>query len=143
MSDNTPYTIKFTEEHVDRIRRGEKAATIRYQPETVPSPNTRLDLVDENDSLFAKAFTEWTTRLPAKSVPSFQIRGHKSYRSVQDFLESMTTYWPDADLHRLSEFVIIAFEDIRVKTDHEEGPDWSPVGPPWGESGAEVITKPQ
>lgn len=108
--------LKFAEEHHEAILTGEKTATIRL-PEVGDSwgqyqVGRTLVLCDEDgDRLHSAPITDRGYN-DARSIAEHGIEGHRDYDDVDEFLEEMREYYPDANLTPETCFEIVYWGDV-------------------------------
>lgn len=102
-------TLKFAEEHIGPILRRQKTATIRHFPDGPSEFNigTRFHLADEEGDRFASAIVSDRGYNDAEWIVKAGVEGHRDYRAVEELLEQMRRYYPDAVLGPDSCFEII------------------------------------
>ncbi|MFC6720943.1 hypothetical protein ACFQGT_00150 [Natrialbaceae archaeon GCM10025810] len=91
-------TLKFADRHVQPILGRRKTATIRYDLEHTLRIGECVHLCDESGDRFASAIVSDTGYESAQWIADRGIDGHRSYRSVDELLAELETYYPDADL---------------------------------------------
>lgn len=90
-------TLAFAAEHIEPILKGKKTSTLRLDGPDI-SLGQRFQLVDEHGERFASATLndagwesiDWIVRLG--------VEGHRDYGSVEECIEHLSEYYPDADL---------------------------------------------
>ena len=106
------FGMTFAEEHVEDILAGEKTLTARFGPEWNP--------VSEGDGLKLWAYGEFIADALVQRVeemPAWEAytvvneqNGHRSYDSLEAFLEAMNGYYPDEEIGEETTIRLIHFE---------------------------------
>ena len=88
--------IRFYEGLVPDIRDGEKYQTIRYDWSDIPDDNSVLNAVStQKGDVFARIRIESTERMSVDECVDRDLEGHKDYSDKQEFLNDMSTYYPE------------------------------------------------
>lgn len=104
--------LKFATEHIQPIVRGKKTATIRLELDKGFPLGSTFQLCDENGHRFASATVSDRGYNDARSIVAHGVEGHCDYRDVDEFLEQMAEYYPDAELTPDTCFEIVYWEDL-------------------------------
>lgn len=108
METNTPH-LRFSPEHVDPIKNGDKYVTARYQLEREFHPGERFNLLDEDGDQFATTRVNWTGELTAVQFFENEFDGHRRYDRLGLFLDDLRGYYPNANLGPESMLTVIAW----------------------------------
>lgn len=105
--------LKFAEEHVEPILKGQKEATIRVADrDELPSIGDRVHLCDGDGECFATAIVDdrgWTT---VDMAARMDIDGHRSYRDAEELLDELERYYPDEGLGEQSQVELVYWGDL-------------------------------
>lgn len=115
-------TLKFANEFVEPILAGEKTATIRYgtSAEGLSAGNI-LQLLDEDGSPIGRARVITVAHLPAHGAREYvegDRVGHQSYASIDEFLEQLSAFYPDATFHPGTEVTLVEWSRFKPATEH-------------------------
>lgn len=118
-------TLKFANEFVEPILAGEKTATIRYgtSAEGLSAGNI-LELLDEDGSPIGRARVTTVAHLPAHGAREYvesERVGHRTYETVDEFLEQLSAFYPDASLEPGTEVTLVEWNRFKP------APEWAPV----------------
>lgn len=91
--------LRFTYQHVDPILDGEKTVTVRLDLERGIRCGDHLDLLDEDGETFGTGKVDRVGHMSAASFVEGEWDGHRSYRSIGQFLDELRDYYPDRDEH--------------------------------------------
>ena len=110
-SDTQPRpTLTFVDKHHARIRSGDKTATIRVDPSHPYNEDDRITLTGTDDEPIAEAVVTdrwWTT---ARMAAGMGVAGHRDYEGVEDLLEELREYYPDAEIDATTQVDVIQWE---------------------------------
>lgn len=111
----TRTTLKFADEHLEGLRVGAKTITVR-EPELYDEldPGDRLDLVDEDETQFGEATVSGVGRTPADVFVRKDYDGHRSYRSVGQFLDQLRSYFPEREWHPDADVAAVFLDRVTV-----------------------------
>jgi hypothetical protein len=105
-----PPTLTFVDKHHARIRSGDKTATIRVDPSHPYNEDDRITLTGTDDEPIAEAVVTdrwWTT---ARMAAGMGVAGHRDYEGVEDLLEELREYYPDAEIDATTQVDVIQWE---------------------------------
>lgn len=109
-------SIKFDEVYVEPILEGRKFVTIRHGFERELDIGEEVRLLEaESGDAFARAFIDMFASLSARRFvegPSWD--GHRSYDNLDELLEELRRFYPEADIGPLSELTVIRWRDLSL-----------------------------
>lgn len=87
--------LKFGHELIDAVDDNQKTETVRYglEAERKPTPGDKLVLLDEDGERFGTASVSLVSTLSAGAYARIQVPNR--YRTVDELLEALRTYYPD------------------------------------------------
>lgn len=104
--------IKFDKEHVGPILDAEKVLTVRLNLESDIQVDDQVRLVTDGGTLFALATIDKRSKMTARKFADKKLAGHKTYETVNRFLDEMGQYYPDQPLERNTRFDVVWFRDV-------------------------------
>lgn len=108
--------IKFAEQHVDPILHGEKYVTVRLAGEidAADRPGQIVELVNaKTGQPFAIAEVDIVVDCDAEWFAGAGIKGHRQYADVDEFLDELADYYPDAELSPETRLQTLHFTNVR------------------------------
>ena len=105
MTRTTP--IKFDGRYVTPILERDKTATIRFGWDTSLRERDTLVMQTPDDDVFAKAEVVSVIDMTITDAAAADIPGHESYSSVDECLDKLSYFYPDADLTPNSTVTVI------------------------------------
>lgn len=103
-----PATLKFADEHVDPILKGQKTVTFRLDLDYEEfQTGRRFHLCDEDGERFASAIVEDRGYTTAREAANIDWDGHRNYQGVDDLLNALREYYPEEDLDESTKLEIV------------------------------------
>lgn len=104
-------TLKFAEEHIQPILRGQKTATLRLDMDLIQI-GQRVHLVDEDGVRFATVVVSDRGYESIEWLQRAGVDGHRDYDSVEEMIEAMQRYYPDADIGPQTCLDVVYWEEL-------------------------------
>lgn len=108
-----PPTLKFAEEHIDPILKGQKTVTLRldldYEEFQI---GRRVHLCDEDGERFASAVISDRGYTTANMAAKMSFDGHRNYRDADELLEELAEYYPDENLDYQTTLEIVYWGEL-------------------------------
>ena len=108
--DVTHY-LRFADEYVDPILRGDKTATVRVGFERDFDVGDVVDLIDTNDDKFAEATVAAVFEGPVESVVRNDF-GHYEGVDPADFVDTLSEHYPEANVDGSTTVTAIEFYGV-------------------------------
>lgn len=102
--------LTFHQNFVEPILAGEKTRTVRYGFERYIARGETIRLQDDTGEQFAVATVTDVTRMSIDEFVEADPDGHASYASVDECVEELAEYYPEAELTPQSNLTVIGFE---------------------------------
>ena len=104
--------LKFYNEHVSRILRGEKVLTVRLNLDRRIKEGDEVELRDGDNVAFATAKIADRKKITARSFVDSRINGHKTYNTFSSFEHEMNKYYPNKDILPWTELDIVWWKEV-------------------------------
>ena len=99
--------LKFADQHVDPILKGNKTATIRVGLRRDINIGSRVQFCRPDGSRFASAIVYDLGRSIVADAARFDIDGHRSYRDVDALVAELRDYYPDVAVSPETDVTIV------------------------------------
>ena len=109
--------LRFTDEYIADILRGEKSVTVRYQLEREFTPGEPLNLIDVEGDKFAEATVEAYVAMPVERVCDFGI-GHYEAGDVDDLVGTLRGLYGDDSIDAETYVTVILFGEVAPCDDY-------------------------
>lgn len=93
MSNNEYKVLKFDSKFRQKIIKGEKNCTIRFDDVARINEGDKVVLKDSDDTIFASAGIKRKVVRGAGEIVGMRIDGHREYDSMEEFLNEMNKYY--------------------------------------------------
>jgi uncharacterized protein YqfB (UPF0267 family) len=111
--------LRFKDEYIAPILRGDKTTTVRYGLEREFNPGTEVALIDEDDDTFAEATVEAYIDLPIRRVCDFGMGRHESGDdNVADLVLTLRELYDDNTIDAESYVTVILFIGVEPNDDY-------------------------
>lgn len=107
---------KFT----DPLLEGEKTLTARYAFEREYDPGDRVALTTPGGHVFAVAVIERMREMTVREFVEADYDGHRQYADVDECLEALEMYYPEASLSATTPLSVIFFADVVDANEYAE-----------------------
>lgn len=104
--------IRFADRFEDAILAGEKRSTVRLEFDRDHAPGDQVDLVDEDDAVFATARVATVGEMTAVEYVRQDHDHHRNYNSLAEFFDELREFYPNADLYPGVRVHVIHFQDV-------------------------------
>lgn len=105
--------LKFSDKHIEPILEKEKTLTARYGLDRKFDEGEIIDLLDSEGRRFCKAKVLLTHNTTVENFVNLDFEGHKSYSSVDEFINELSNYYPNsASFEADTSLKVIHFEII-------------------------------
>lgn len=112
--------LRFGNEYIRPILRGDKKTTVRYDLDKEFDPESEITLVDPDDDTFATATVEACVDLPVRRVCDFEIGSYESGdEAVQELVSGLRELYDTDDIHPDTYVTVVLFGGVQANSEYD------------------------